>query len=140
MMNSIEILLVEDNSQDAELTLRTLKKNKLANSILHLSDGQEALDYLEKPENGIPKVILLDLKMPRVDGIDVLRRIKSNERLKIIPVVVLTSSRQERDVIESYKLGVNAYIVKPVDFEQFVKAITDVGLFWLVLNQSPEVK
>lgn len=137
--NAIEILLIEDNLDDAGLTIRALKKHNLANNLLHLQDGEEALNYLFSERlNAIPKVILLDLKMPKVDGIEVLRRLKADERKKIIPVVVLTSSKEERDIVESYKLGVNAYIVKPVDFEKFVKAISEIGLFWLLLNQSPQ--
>lgn len=132
-----EILLIEDNPDDAELTIRALKKNNLANNLLHLDDGREALDFLFNEMNRMPKLILLDLKMPKVDGIEVLHQLKMDDRLKVIPVVVLTSSKEERDIVESYKLGVNAYIVKPVDFEQFVKAVTQVGLFWLILNQPP---
>ncbi|MEK6783393.1 MAG: response regulator [Bacteroidota bacterium] len=137
MNNTVEILLVEDNPDDAGMTIRTLKKNNLANHILHLEDGQEALDYLFNEENKMPRLILLDLKMPRVDGIEVLRKLKADEKKRVIPVVVLTSSKEERDIIETYKLGVNAYIVKPVDFDQFVKAVTQVGFFWMVLNQPP---
>jgi two-component system, response regulator len=137
MTNVIEILLVEDNPDDAEMTIRTLKKNNLANNLLHLVDGQEALDFLYSDINALPKLILLDIKMPKIDGIEVLHRIKNDDRLKLIPVVVLTSSNQESDIIESYKLGVNAYIVKPVDFDQFVKAVTELGMFWLVLNKPP---
>ncbi len=135
--NVVEILLVEDNMDDAGLTIRTLQKNHLANHLLHVQDGEEALRYLFHGESKMPKVILLDLKMPKVDGIEVLRKLKSDPERSIIPVVVLTSSREERDIIESYKLGVNAYIVKPVDFDQFVKVIGELGLFWLVLNQPP---
>ncbi len=135
--SAVEILLVEDNPDDAELAIRALRKNNLANNLLHLEDGQEALDFLFNKSNGTPRLILLDLKMPRVDGIEVLRRLKSDEEKKVIPVVVLTSSKEERDVIEAYQLGVNAYIVKPVDFDQFVKAVTETGLFWLVLNHAP---
>ena len=139
--NNIEILLVEDNMDDAKLAIRALKKNNLANNLLHLQDGQEALDYLLSP-NSSPylKVILLDLKMPKVDGIDVLRKLKSHEFLKVIPVVMLTSSKEEQDVVETYKLGVNAYIVKPVEFEKFVKAISDIGMFWLILNERPRIE
>lgn len=133
---AVDILLVEDNLHDAELAIRALKKNNLANNLLHLEDGKEALDYLFDEGNIMPKLILLDLKMPRVDGIEVLRRLKADEKKKVIPVVMLTSSKEERDIIESYKLGVNAYIVKPVDFVQFVQAVTQAGLFWLILNQS----
>ena len=135
--NVVEILLVEDNPDDAGLTIRTLQKHHLANHLLHLQDGEEAIEYLFNGSNKMPKVILLDLKMPKVDGIEVLRKLKSNDEKKVIPVVVLTSSKEERDIVESYKLGVNAYIVKPVDFDQFVKAIGDIGLFWLVLNEPP---
>lgn len=137
MNNIVEVLLVEDNPDDAELTIRTLKKHNLANNLLHVEDGQEALDFLFDDKNRMPKLILLDLKMPRVDGIEVLRKIKSDDQRKMVPVVVLTSSKEERDIVESYKLGVNAYIVKPVNFEQFVNAVTDLGLFWLILNQPP---
>ena len=135
--NVVEVLLVEDNMDDAGLTIRTLKKHRLANNLLHLQDGEEALKYLFDESGKMPKVILLDLKMPKVDGIEVLRKLKSDDRLKMIPVVVLTSSKEERDIIEAYILGVNAYIVKPVDFDQFVKAVGELGLFWLVLNQPP---
>lgn len=131
------ILLVEDNMHDAELAIRALTKNNLANSLLHVEDGQEALDFLFNDENEMPNLILLDLKMPRVDGLQVLRALKEHAVKKVIPVVVLTSSKEERDIVESYKLGVNAYIVKPVDFDQFVKAVTQLGLFWLVLNEPP---
>ena len=134
---AVEILLIEDNIHDAELAIRTLKKNNLANNLLHMEDGQEALDFLFDEKNEMPRLILLDLKMPRVDGLEVLRQLKGDANKCLIPVVVLTSSKEERDIFESYKLGVNAYIVKPVDFDQFVKAVTQVGLFWLVLNQPP---
>jgi two-component system response regulator len=139
MDNSIvEILLVEDNADDAELTIRALRKYNLANNLLHLQDGEEALNFLfSSPDNAMPKIILLDIKMPKVDGIEVLRKIKSDPYRKIIPIVVLTSSKEERDIIESYKLGVNAYIVKPVEFDKFVKAVSDIGFFWLILNQPP---
>lgn len=122
---------------DAELAIRALKKNNLTNNLLHVGDGKEALDFLYDEKNEMPKLILLDLKMPKVDGIEVLRKLKSDERKRMIPIVVLTSSKEERDIVESYKLGVNAYIVKPVDFEQFVKAVSQIGLFWLILNQPP---
>ncbi len=137
MNNIVDILLIEDNPDDAGLTIRTLKKNNLGNHLIHLEDGQDALDFLFNEENRMPKLILLDLKMPRVDGIEVLRKLKSDEKKRSIPVVVLTSSKEEKDIVEAYKLGVNAYIVKPVDFDQFVKAVTQVGLFWVVLNQPP---
>jgi two-component system response regulator len=140
----VEILLVEDNPNDAELALRALRKNNLANNILVVTDGEEALDFVfargafseRKIENG-PKVILLDLKLPKVDGLEVLRAIKSDPHTKIIPVVVLTSSKEESDIVESYRLGVNSYIVKPVDFGKFVAAVRDLGLYWLLLNQAP---
>jgi two-component system response regulator len=135
----VEILLVEDNPDDAGLTIRALKKHNLANHLLHLSDVEEAIKFLFSEQlTGIPKLILLDLKMPKVDGIEVLRRIKSDEKRRVIPIVVLTSSKEERDIVESYKLGVNAYIVKPVDFDKFVKAISEIGFFWLLLNQPPK--
>lgn len=136
----VEILLVEDNMDDANLTIRTLQKQRLANNLLHVHDGEEAIEYLFNANNKMPKVILLDLKMPKVDGIEVIKALKADDEKKLIPIVVLTSSKEERDIINSYKLGVNAYIVKPVDFDQFVKAIADLGLFWLVLNQSPTKK
>ena len=142
--NAIEILLVEDNPHDVELTLRALKKRNLANTIHVVKDGAEALEYIfatgayaGRNMNDTPKVILLDLKLPKVDGLEVLRRIKSDERTKTIPVVVLTSSREETDMIESYKLGVNSYIVKPVDFNNFSDAVSQLGLYWLLLNQVP---
>lgn len=135
---AVEVLLIEDNPEDAELTIRVLKKNNLANNLIHLHDGEEALEFLfAKGNNNIPKLILLDLKMPKVDGIEVLRKIKNDAQKKIIPVVILTSSKEERDVIESYHLGVNAYVVKPVEFEKFVEAVAHLGLFWLILNQPP---
>jgi len=139
MDEAVDILLVEDNPDDAGLTIRALRKNKLANNLVHLTDGEEALNFLfGEGKNNMPKLILLDLKMPKVDGIEVLRRIKADAQKRVIPVVILTSSKEERDIVESYKLGVNAYIVKPVDFEKFVKAVSDLGLFWLVLNQPPK--
>ena len=135
----VEILLIEDNPDDAELTIRALKKHNLANNLLHLHDGEEALNYLfSDTMANIPKLVLLDLKMPKIDGIEVLRKVKADDEKKIIPIVVLTSSREERDIIESYKLGVNAYIVKPVDFDKFTKAISEIGFFWLLLNEPPK--
>lgn len=134
----VEVLLIEDNPDDAELTIRVLKKHNLANNLVHLQDGEEALNFLFGQANtSVPKLILLDLKMPKVDGIDVLRKLKSDEHKKSIPVVILTSSKEERDIIESYKLGVNAFVVKPVEFEKFVEAVAQLGLFWLILNQPP---
>ena len=142
--NEVEILLVEDNPSDVELTLRALKRRNLANKVHVVKDGAEALDfifatgaYINRDIDNPPKVVLLDLKLPKVDGLEVLRRIKSDKRTKVIPVVVLTSSREEKDIVESYKLGVNSYIVKPVDFDKFVQAISEIGLYWLLLNQPP---
>lgn len=142
--NVVEILLVEDNPGDAEMALRALKKNKLANHVVHVEDGEEALDfvfargeYSERDRDEKPKIILLDLKLPKVDGLEVLRKLKENSATRMIPVIILTSSKQERDMVESYRLGVNSYIVKPVDFDKFVKAVHDVGLYWLLLNQQP---
>ena len=140
MVNNIpvEVLLIEDNPEDAELTIRVLKKHNLANNLVHLQDGEAALNFLfAEGSNNIPRLILLDLKMPKVDGIEVLSKIKNDELKKLIPVVILTSSKEERDVIESYRLGVNAYVVKPVEFEKFVEAGAKLGLFWLLLNQPP---
>ena len=140
MVNNIpvEVLLIEDNPEDAELTIRVLKKHNLANNLVHLRDGEAALNFLfDKGSNNIPRLILLDLKMPKVDGIEVLGKIKKDEQKKLIPVVVLTSSKEEHDVIESYKLGVNAYVVKPVEFEKFAHVVATLGLFWLLLNQPP---
>jgi two-component system, response regulator len=140
----VEILLVEDNLNDAELSLYALRKFKIANHIHHARDGAEALDYIFGPQHDtdnppiqLPRLILLDLKLPKVDGQEVLRKLKSNDATRTIPVVVLTSSREERDILESYNLGVNSYIVKPIDFEQFTQAVRDVGLYWLLLNQVP---
>jgi two-component system response regulator len=143
--NGVEILLVEDNPRDGELALRALKKRNLANHLVWVRDGAEALDYLfgasaegQRAINHVPKVILLDLKLPKVDGLEVLRRLKGDERTRHIPVVVLTSSREEQDIVESYRLGVNSYIVKPVEFENFSQAVAQLGLYWLLLNQPPE--
>lgn len=142
--HGVEILLVEDNPRDAELTLRALRKNRLSNEIVHVKDGQEALDWLfcqgpyaERPPGRKPKVILLDLKLPKVDGIEVLRAIRENEQTRRIPVVVLTSSREEQDVVQTYDLRVNSYIVKPVEFENFSSAVAEAGHYWLLLNQDP---
>ena len=137
------ILLVEDNPNDAELTLEALSRHNLANDVTWVHDGAEALDYLYCRDKYAGRecsdlvVILLDLKLPKVDGLEVLRAIKSDQRLKIIPVVVLTSSREERDLVESYKLGVNAYVVKPVDFNAFINAVRDLGVFWALINEPP---
>jgi two-component system, response regulator len=140
----IEILLIEDNPDEAELTIRSLKKHNLANKLMHFDDGAEALDFIfpkdpstETDFHFNPKLILLDLKLPKVTGLEILSRLKEDERTKMIPVVVLTSSKEEQDVFESYKLGVNAYIVKPVNFETFARVISELGLFWLIRNQNP---
>jgi two-component system response regulator len=131
-----EILLVEDNPNDAELTTRALKQRNLANQLHVCRDGAEALDYIAGV-SAVPKVILLDLKLPKVDGLEVLRKLKSDERTRSIPVVVLTSSREEPDIERAYALGANSYIVKPVDFDAFARAVSDVGLYWLLLNHPP---
>lgn len=142
MDNAIEILLVEDNPNDVELTLRALNKHNLANKVYVVRDGAEALDYLfsddplARTSEGYPRVILLDLKLPKIDGLEVLQRVKSDNKTKHIPVIVLTSSQEEKDIVESYKLGVNSYIVKPVDFEKFVECVADLGFYWLILNKS----
>lgn len=143
-MNTLpRILLVEDSLRDAEITLKALETHHLANEVLHLRDGVEALDFLRrrgefaKRTDGQPAVVLLDLKMPRVDGLEVLRQMKDDADLKMIPVVIMTSSREERDVLDSYQLGVNAYVVKPVTFPEFVGAVKQVGAFWAVLNEPP---
>lgn len=143
MANVGRILLVEDDPKDVELTLIALEDYNLANEVIVLGDGAEALDYLHcrgnfagrSSEN--PAVLLLDLKLPKVDGLEVLQQIKTNEKLHAIPVVVLTSSREERDMVTSYKLGVNAYVVKPVDFHEFVNAIKELGVFWAIINEQP---
>lgn len=137
------ILLVEDNANDAELTLEALSEHNLANEVDRVTDGAEALDYLfqrgayARREDGNLAVILLDLKLPKVDGLEVLRIIKSDDKLKYLPVVVLTSSREESDLVESYRLGVNAYVVKPVNFSEFIKAVREVGAFWAIVNEPP---
>lgn len=143
--NEIEILLVEDNPDDAELTVRALKKRKLANRLVHLKDGAEALDFLfargayshRDIRNG-PRVLLLDLKLPKVDGLEVLRQIKGHPLTRLIPVVVLTSSAEEQDVVRSYQLGVNSYITKPVEFDKFLDAVSELGFYWLLLNRPPQ--
>lgn len=137
----VDIVLVEDNPSDVELTLHALQKHNLANSVKVLNDGEEALDYLfVKCVPGgteCPHLILLDLKLPKVTGLEVLQRIRSNERTKLIPVVILTSSSEDRDRIESYKLGVNSYIVKPVEFDNFAKVVSDIGFYWVLVNRPP---
>ena len=142
--DDIEILLVEDSPYDAELTIRELKRHHLANKLVHVKDGAEALDfifgtgaYAGRDTSQHPKVVLLDLKLPKVDGLEVLQAIKSNDRTKTIPVVVMTSSQEQRDVVDSYHLGVNSYVVKPVDFDQFSKAVSELGCYWVLLNHSP---
>ncbi len=144
--NTGDILLVEDNPTDMELTIRSLRSHRIANTINVVRDGAEALEfifckgkYADRQHEDRPKVVLLDLKLPKVDGLEVLRQIKSDPETKLIPVVVLTSSREDRDLVESYRLGVNSYIVKPVDFVQFSDAIRQLGLYWLLLNQPCEV-
>lgn len=143
-MSEIEILLVEDNPADVELTLRALKKNNIANKIEVVGDGEEALDFLfargrysVREKKTLPKLVLLDLKLPKKGGLEVLSEVKGNPKTKTIPIVILTSSKEEKDIIESYKLGVNSYIVKPVDFENFIIAIKELGIYWLLINQPP---
>jgi DNA-binding response OmpR family regulator len=137
------ILLVEDDPNDTELTMTALEEYHLSNEVVVAPDGAEALDYLysrgkfQGRSNGNPAVMLLDLKLPKVDGLEVLKQIKSDDSLRMIPVVVLTSSREERDMVASYKLGVNAYVVKPVDFHEFVNAIKELGVFWAIINEAP---
>ncbi len=144
-MDHVEILLVEDNVNDAELTIRALRKNNLANNLVHVHDGAQALDFIyckgefqDRNTNSKPKLILLDLKMPKIDGLEVLKIIKSDEETKHIPVVVLTSSKEEKDLLESYKLGANSYIQKPVEFQKFITAIVDIGFYWVILNQNTQ--
>jgi len=143
-LDDVEILLVEDNPNDVELTLRALQKQNLSNKVFVVKDGAEALDFIfasgaysQRKVEKRPKVVLLDLKLPKVDGIEVLRRIKADSRTSPIPVVMLTSSQEERDVVNSYNLGVNSYIVKPVDFSNFVHAVSELGIYWGVLNKLP---
>ena len=145
MIENVEILLVEDNASDAEMTINALKLNGMADKLLHLKDGAAALDFLfaegefaGRNTDDKPKVILLDLKMPKVDGIEVLRKMRADIRTKNIPVVMLTSSKEDPDIKKSYDLGINSYVVKPVEFEDFQKAITDLGLYWMILNQRPQ--
>ena len=144
MVDNVEILLVEDNPNDAELALDALREAKLANHIHVVTDGAEALDFLFREgayahrPNHQPKLILLDLKLPKVNGLEVLERIRGDEATRAIPVTILTSSREERDIVESYRLHVNSYIVKPVDFEQFTAAVREIGFYWLLLNEPPK--
>ncbi len=142
--SEVEILLIEDNPNDAELAIRALMKNKIMNKLVHLSDGELALEFLfgtgkyqGRDISKKPKVILLDLKMPKVNGIELLKKIKEHDNTKNIPVVVLTSSKENPDIQQSYALGANSYIVKPVDFDNFVKAVSDIGFYWMILNEPP---
>lgn len=143
-VKEVEILLVEDSPSDGELAIRALRKNNLANNLVWVKDGAEALDFLfatgaysDRVIGGGPRVVLLDLRLSKVDGMEVLRRVKGDERTRHIPVVVLTSSKEDRDVVESYRLGVNSYISKPVDFNEFVKVVSELGMYWLLVNRSP---
>jgi len=147
MEQPVELLLVDDNPSDVELTVHVLKKNNFANRIKVVHDGAEAMDYIfgdlaEAPDlpRSIPKLILMDLKLPKVNGLELLARVKADPRTKLIPVVVLTSSREERDLLKCYELGVNSYIVKPVNYEKFVAAVRDLAMYWLLLNQPPKLE
>jgi two-component system response regulator len=144
-MKYVEILLVEDNPNDAEMTLRALKKHHIQNKIKHVEDGADALDYIycrgefkDRPQSAQPRLIILDLKLPKVDGLEVLRTLKGDPATQSIPVVIMTSSREEKDLVESYNLGVNSYVLKPVEFENFVKAVSDLGLYWMLLNETSD--
>jgi len=144
-IQEIEILLIEDNQDDADIIIRTLKKYNVGNNLVHLTDGADALDFLfakgrfsERQVENKPKIVLLDLKMPKLDGIEVLRAIKENESTKSIPVIIMTASSEAKDIIESYQLGVNSYVVKPVSFLDFTKAVADLGFYWLLLNRLPK--
>jgi two-component system response regulator len=146
MMTDKIILLVEDNPDDVDLTIRALEKNNIANEVVVAHDGEEALEYLTatgtyalRSASDLPQVVLLDLKLPKVSGLDVLRAVRESPRTRLLPVVILTSSSEERDIIASYNLGANSYIRKPVDFDQFLEAVRELGLYWLVLNQVPRV-
>jgi CheY-like chemotaxis protein len=143
-LDELEILLVEDNPTDAELTTRALKRKNLANKLVWVKDGEEALDFIyakgqfaDRNQEDLPRLILLDLRMPKVDGLEVLKNIKANERTRRIPVVVLTSSQEDKDVVESYKLGVNSYVSKPVEFDDFIEAVSTLGLYWMLINKPP---
>ena len=142
--NEMEVLIVEDNPHDLEMTLRALRKHRLANDVIAVTDGAAALDYLfargpyaARDMSAVPRVVFLDLKLPKIDGVDVLRQLKSDPRTKSIPIVVLTSSAEERDRVESYALGVNSYVVKPIEFDSFAKTIADLGFYWLAINRPP---
>ncbi len=146
MKTQKDILLVEDNPYDAELTILALKRRNLANSLIHVTDGQAAVDFLfatgiytDRKGLPLPKVVMLDLKLPKMDGIEVLRTLRADERTRVLPVVILTSSREVQDLISSYKLGANSYIVKPVDFDKFSEAVSSLGLYWLLINEPPPV-
>jgi CheY-like chemotaxis protein len=143
-LEELEILLVEDNPTDAELTMRALKRKNLANRLVWVKDGEEALDFIyargqfaDRNSEDLPRLILLDLRMPKVDGLEVLKEIKANEMTRKIPVVVLTSSQEDQDVVESYKLGVNSYVSKPVEFDDFLEAVSTMGLYWMLINKPP---
>jgi len=144
MKHEFEIVIVEDSPHDAELMVRSLKKNRLANSLIVLEDGEQALDfifcrgqYAGRDSSRTPRVIFLDLKLPKVDGLEVLKQVKSNEQTRKIPVIIVTSSKEDPDIATAYNLGANSYVVKPVDFDSFVKTITQLGLYWLVINEKP---
>lgn len=145
MNNIIDILIVEDNMDDYELMIRALKKNNITNRIFHVDDGEKALDfiyargaYTSNSNNSMPKIIFLDLKLPKVDGLEVVRQLKSDPKTSMIPIAMLTSSKEEGDIVNSYQLGVNSYIVKPVDFNEFMNVIAQLGLYWVILNEEPK--
>jgi CheY-like chemotaxis protein len=145
LVNDVDILLVEDNHDDATLVLRALKKHNLGNNLIHLTDGEQALDFIfgkgkfeGRQVESKPRLIMLDLKMPKIDGLQVLKAIRDDPRTKSIPVVIMTSSREEKDITDTYASGVNAYVVKPLNFESFSKAVAELGMFWLLVNESPK--